>query len=219
MARISYIGTKEHKDLLKSYLPDEDQLVDFCIKPNSCTNGESCADILFISIHQKENDGIDLMYQLEEKIRKEELMVIFMAEELEEFLQVEIYKAGANDILTLPLGKRLFQYKLESWKQNVNCCQSILQECGKGELVFSKEKYAVKSGNGEITLSKREFEILSLLDSIPDKIFTRDEIKQEVWGDSNIHERTVDVYIKKLRDLLGESRIKTMSGVGYKLSR
>ena len=91
--------------------------------------------------------------------------------------------------------------------------------CGIGELKFNKEKFAVVWANGEVALSKREFEILSLLDSNRKKVFTRGEIKTEVWGNENIHLRTIDVYIKKLRSVLGDSRIKTINGIGYKLSK
>lgn len=220
MVRISYIGTKAHEDLLKDYLPSEDKLVEFCMDQSQpkC-KGKECSDVVFISMNQEESNGIDIMHQLRERIIQDQLQVIFITDPIEEYLQVEILKAGANDIMILPIGKRLFQHKLQTWKQSVNCCNDILQECGKGDLEFSKEKYAVKSSSGEITLSKREYEILSLLDSVPDKVFSRNEIKEEVWGNSDIHERTIDVYVKKLRDLLGESRIKTISGFGYKLSR
>jgi two-component system alkaline phosphatase synthesis response regulator PhoP len=70
----------------------------------------------------------------------------------------------------------------------------------------------------EITLSKKEFEILSLLAEQPGKVYSRDEIFWKVWGYSvKINSRTIDVHISKLRDKLGEKYIRTLKGVGYKL--
>ena len=133
MVRISYIGCNEHKELLESYLPSDDKLIEFCIDNSQpkC-KGKECADVVFISMNQEKTNGIDIMHQLSNRIIQDQLQVIFITEPIEEYLQVEILKAGANDIIMLPIGKRLFQHKLQTWKQSVNCCNDILQECGKG---------------------------------------------------------------------------------------
>lgn len=220
MSRISHIGIEKDYLMLKDYLSNEDELVSFKSCEKSLCDGVNCElDILFVSMDQEESNGIEKLYQLEEKIQNEKLNVIFLSGPIDEYLQVEAYKNGVDEIIELPIGKRLFQHKLESIKKRISCCEKILLNCGIGKLKFNKEKYAVVSANGEVTLSKREFEILSLLDSNTEKVFTRDEIKDRVWGDENIHVRTIDVYIKKLRSVLGDSRIKTMNGIGYKLSK
>lgn len=220
MSQISHIGIESDFLMIKDYLTGDDQLVPFSnCSSGSCSDNSCDVDILFISMKQEESNGIDKLYQLEDKINNDRLHVVFFTEPIDEYLQVEAYKNGVDEIIELPIGKRLFQHKLESIKKRVSCCDKILMNCGIGKLRFNKENYAVVSAEGEITLSKREFEILSLLDSDTEKVFTRDEIKTKVWGDENIHVRTIDVYIKKLRSLLGDSRIKTMNGVGYKLSK
>lgn len=220
MSRISHIGIEKEYQMIKDYLSDHDELRLF--DPSLSSSSEKMineVDILFVSMSQDESNGIDKLYQLQKFIQNEKLHVVFLAESIDEYLQVEAYKNGVDEIIELPIGKRLFQHKLESIKKRINCCEKILMNCGLGELKFNKEKYAVVSANGEVTLSKREFEILSLLHSNTEKVFTRDEIKSEVWGNENIHVRTIDVYIKKLRSVLGDSRIKTMNGIGYKLSK
>ena len=68
-------------------------------------------------------------------------------------------------------------------------------------------------------LPKKEFELLNLLISRPEKVFTREEIFQNVWGDNIIvGDRTIDVHIRKLREKLGNDYIRTVKGVGYKFS-
>jgi two-component system alkaline phosphatase synthesis response regulator PhoP len=69
----------------------------------------------------------------------------------------------------------------------------------------------------EISLPKKEFELLALLYSRPQKVFTRDEIFASVWGDNIIvGDRTIDVHIRKLREKIGDDFIRTVKGVGYK---
>ena len=69
----------------------------------------------------------------------------------------------------------------------------------------------------EITLPRKEFELLVLLATKPDKVFTRDEIFNRIWGDnSESGYRTIDVHVRKIREKLGENLIRTQKGVGYK---
>ena len=66
-------------------------------------------------------------------------------------------------------------------------------------------------------LTRKEFELLFLLGSKPEKVFTREEIMNKVWGTLVIvGDRTIDVHIRKLREKIGEKYIKTIKGVGYK---
>jgi len=85
------------------------------------------------------------------------------------------------------------------------------------DIRIDKEKYIVILKGEELFLPKKEFELLNLLISKPQKVFTRDEIFEKVWGDNIIvGDRTIDVHIRKLREKLGKEYIKTIKGVGYK---
>ena len=80
------------------------------------------------------------------------------------------------------------------------------------------EKYSVTKAGLEISLAKKEFELLVLLSSRSGKLFTRDEIFNKVWGvDQVIGDRTIDVHIRKLREKIGNDYIKTIKGIGYKM--
>jgi two-component system alkaline phosphatase synthesis response regulator PhoP len=82
---------------------------------------------------------------------------------------------------------------------------------------INREKYLILKDGREITLPKKEFELLILLASKPDKVFSREEIFAKVWGnDVIVGDRTIDVHIRKIREKLGLSCIKTVKGVGYK---
>ena len=82
---------------------------------------------------------------------------------------------------------------------------------------INREEYKISLNDLEITLPRKEFELLSLLASKPGKVFKRDEILDKVWGNEVIvGGRTIDVHIRKLREKLGDDRFKTVKGVGYK---
>ncbi len=84
-------------------------------------------------------------------------------------------------------------------------------------MVIDRERYLVIKGGKDITLPRKEFEILSLLLSKPEKVFTRDEIFNNIWGqDVIVGNRTIDVHIRKLREKIGDKHIKTVKGIGYK---
>ena len=64
---------------------------------------------------------------------------------------------------------------------------------------------------------RKEFELLRLLASKPDKVFKREKIMEAVWGnDVVVGDRTIDVHIRKLREKMGNAYFKTIKGVGYK---
>lgn len=72
----------------------------------------------------------------------------------------------------------------------------------------------------EVHLPRKEFELLALLASKPEKVFDRDIILKTVWGDGVVvGDRTIDVHIRKLREKIGDDYIKTVKGVGYKFTR
>ena len=83
---------------------------------------------------------------------------------------------------------------------------------------MDREKYVVLKDGNELSLPKKEFELLALLMSKPGKVFTREQILSDVWGlDIIVGDRTIDVHIRKLREKIGDNFIKTVKGVGYKL--
>ena len=86
-----------------------------------------------------------------------------------------------------------------------------------GDLVINRDEYKIIKDNQEIILPRKEFELLSLLASIPGKVFKREEILDRVWGNEVVvGGRTIDVHIRKLREKIGDESFKTVKGVGYK---
>jgi len=86
-----------------------------------------------------------------------------------------------------------------------------------GKLVINRDEYKVLLNKKELVLPRKEFELLALLASKPGKVFKREDILQNVWGEEVVvGGRTIDVHIRKLREKIGDDSFKTIKGVGYK---
>ena len=87
------------------------------------------------------------------------------------------------------------------------------------KLVINKDQHFVFCDDREITLTRIEFDILWLLCSSPGKVYSRDTIFKNIWGkDAFSKERTVDVHLVNLRRKIGSDIIRTIKGVGYKIT-
>ena len=84
-------------------------------------------------------------------------------------------------------------------------------------LVIDRDAYKVIHKGKELALPRKEFELVYLLASKPDKVFKREKIMEKVWGgDVVVGDRTIDVHIRKLREKIGDHYFKTVKGIGYK---
>jgi two-component system alkaline phosphatase synthesis response regulator PhoP len=88
-----------------------------------------------------------------------------------------------------------------------------------GNLMIDRTSYTIRLSGKEISLPKKEFELLFFLAQNPNKVFSRDDLLQNIWGsDVYVLARTVDVHIRKVREKIGEDFITTVKGVGYKFN-
>jgi len=84
-------------------------------------------------------------------------------------------------------------------------------------LIIDRDRYVVIHEENEYNLPRKEFELLAYLSTRPGKVFTREDILNNIWGDDVIvGDRTIDVHIRKLREKLGSKYLKTVKGIGYK---
>ncbi len=159
-----------------------------------------------------------------EKIRQLEgfnnVIIAFLTARSEDYSQIAGFEAGADDYIMKPIKPKVLVSRLKAllkrYKENENLSESE-QVIKKGNLIIDKEKYVVYRDDEEISLPRKEFSLLLLLISKPQKAFTREEIFSKVWGnDIIVGDRTIDVHIRKLREKIGDNHIVTIKGVGYK---
>lgn len=144
-------------------------------------------------------------------------VILFLTARSEDRLQIEGFESGADDYVVKPIQPKLLISRVKALLKRFNQEKEkykIIEIC---DLKIDQEKYQVSKGGKEIILTKKEFELLSLLSSKPNRVFTRDDIFAKVWGeDVIVGDRTIDVHIRKIREKLGIENIKTIKGVGYK---
>lgn len=178
-------------------------------------------DLILLDIMMPGMDGVQTCYELRKNSQLDQTLIAFLTARNEEYSEIAGLEAGADDYIQKPIRPRLLVSRIKALlrRKGTSKAQPGTQLLNLGDLVIDREKMvAVKDGK-EITLAKKEYEILLLLAQKPGKVFSRDEIFRKVWGYSvRINSRTIDVHISKLRDKLGENAIKTLKGVGYKLN-
>ncbi|MDD2488199.1 MAG: response regulator transcription factor [Bacteroidales bacterium] len=177
-------------------------------------------DIIILDVMMPGIDGIETCSQLREIKELENMMIVFLTARNEDYSQIAGFEAGADDYVSKPIKPKVLSSRLKALLRR-NTFQTHASESNnllvRNDLIIDKDRYLVKLKDSEVTLSKKEFELLYFLASKPNKVFSRDEIYSAVWEDGIIvGERTIDVHIRKLRDKLKIDNIKTYKGVGYK---
>ena len=150
-----------------------------------------------------------------EEIRKipelNETIIVFLSAVQEEQCQIESYLAGADDYITKPVSMKVLCSR-------VNAIMKRLKPTVTPLYSIDTTRRVVITPQGELTLPKKEFEIVELLLSNPDKVFTREEIFTTIWGgEVVVGDRTLDVHIRRLRRKLGDNTITTHKGIGFKI--
>ncbi|MGJ8683664.1 MAG: response regulator transcription factor [Nonlabens sp.] len=175
-------------------------------------------DLIILDVMMPVMDGIEAC----EKIRKipelDHTIITFLTARSEDYSMIAGFDAGADDYISKPIKPRVLVSKVKSLLRRNSAPKSEQGGVLKiGDLVIDRDQYKIIYKKEEISLPRKEFELLSLLTSQPGKVFKREEILDVVWGNEVIvGGRTIDVHIRKLREKLGDDSFKTVKGVGYK---
>jgi two-component system alkaline phosphatase synthesis response regulator PhoP len=173
--------------------------------------------LIILDIMMPEMDGIDTCEKIRETKGLENILITFFTARNEDYSQVAGFNVGADDYITKPIKPKVLVSKISALLRRIKNQQTESEKLLIGDLVIDREKYLIIRKGEKLFLPKKEFELLSLLASKPDKVFKRDDILDKVWGNEVIvGGRTIDVHIRKLREKIGETNFKTVKGVGYK---
>ncbi len=167
-------------------------------------------------------DGVETCEKIREMEVGKNIIIAFLTARSEDYSQIAGFEAGGDDYISKPIRPKVLvsrikallkRYKkLEFEEDAFNDHQIKL-----GRIMIDTERHQVYNDGEPLDLPKKEFNLLLLLTSKPSKVFTREEIFDKIWGaDVFVGDRTIDVYIRKLREKIGLESIKTIKGVGYK---
>lgn len=175
-------------------------------------------DLILLDVMMPEMDGIEACDRIRRMPELDGTIIAFLTARGEDYSQVAGFDAGADDYITKPVKPKVLISRLKALlRRRPVPGDEVPSRMNLGDLVIDPERYHVELNGKVIELPRKEFELLSLLASKPGKVFPREEIMDRIWGTVVIvGGRTIDVHIRKLREKIGDDRIKTVKGVGYK---
>ena len=173
--------------------------------------------LIILDVMMPEMDGIEACELIRNTSGLENVIITFLTARGEDYSQIAGFEAGADDYITKPIKPKILVSKVKALLRRIRKQESNSSVITIGELVIDRDAYKILLKGKEIILPRKEFELVSLLASKPGKVFKREDILNKVWGnDVVVGGRTIDVHIRKLREKIGNQRIKTIKGVGYK---
>ncbi len=174
-------------------------------------------DLIVLDIMMPGMDGVEVCNQLRQLPEFKQTLITFLSARGEDYSQIAGFEAGADDFITKPVRPKVFLSKVKALLKRSGAERPEGRMLEANGVRVDLEKVLVYVGEQELQLPKKEFELLSLLIGKPGKVFKREEIYNQIWGNELfMGDRTIDVHIRKLREKIGEERIRTVKGIGYK---
>lgn len=221
---------KDIKILLVDDEPDVIEIIKYNLiqegyQVKTASNGEEALknakkqtpNLIIMDVMMPVMDGIEACEQLRKDSKFNDTIIMFLTARGEDYSYMAAFNAGADDYVTKPIKPRIIVSKVKAILRRLKKEDENQDKIQLGKLIIDKEQYEVTHKGKTFPLPKKEFELLYLLASKPDKVFKREKIMQTVWGSEVVvGDRTIDVHIRKLREKVGDKYFKTIKGVGYK---
>lgn len=175
-------------------------------------------DLVLLDVMMPEMDGIEVCEFLRADPKTENISICFLTARSEDYSQIAGLEAGADDYVSKPIKPKVLVSRIKAiLRRGDKVSNRTSENKAEDNLIIDRERYCVLRDGVELHLPRKEFELLALLSSKPEKVFSRDFILESVWGASIVvGDRTIDVHVRKLREKIGDGYIKTIKGVGYK---
>lgn len=174
-------------------------------------------DLILLDVMMPKKSGVEVCQLLRSQKQFSDTLIVMLTALSDDGSVIKGLETGADDYIGKPISPKVLLSRLQALFRRQNKASDSPLEIG--TIRIDPEKYLVTVDNKTITLAKKEFELLLLLAQKPERVFLRNEILTQIWGNEVIvGDRTIDVHIRKIRQKLGIDCIKTIKGVGYKFS-
>lgn len=178
---------------------------------------ETKPHLIILDVMMPRLDGMETCREIRQIPELSRVLIVFLTARGEDYSQIAGFEAGADDYVAKPVKPKVLISRIQALLRRHIISETGVKSVVLKNLVIDKERFIVIKDGKEYSLPKKEFELLQLLTSRPEKVFTRDEIFMSIWGsDVIVGDRTIDVHIRKIRERLDMNNIKTVKGVGYK---
>ncbi len=174
-------------------------------------------ELVLLDIMMPKMDGVETCRLLRATPELQNTYIVFLTARSEEYSEVAAFDVGADDYITKPIKPRALMSRIAALFRRESKKKGSSAQIKMGDLLIDRTSYTIRLKDKEISLPKKEFELLFFLAQNPNKVFSRDDLLQNIWGtDVYVLARTVDVHIRKVREKIGDDYITTVKGVGYK---
>lgn len=179
-------------------------------------------DLIILDVMMPKMDGYETCSRIRSLDEFKNIPIIFLTAKSSELDEVHGLNLGADDFIQKPISTKKLVARVKSNLRKIESTAAGMggnKELVIGPLVINKDKYEVKLKGKEIFFPKKEFEILYYLASNPGKVFDREKILSDIWGDDiYVVARTIDVHVRKIREKLDKyaDMIETIKGIGYR---
>lgn len=174
-------------------------------------------DLIILDIMMPKKTGVEVCQILRSQPAFQDTLIIFLTALSDEDSQIKGLETGADDYVSKPISPKVLISRVNALFRRVSNKEDTGKGIQLGNINIDPVKFLVTIDGREVVLAKKEFELLYLLASRPGRVFLRNEILSQVWGnDVIVGDRTIDVHIRKVRQKLGVDCITTVKGVGYK---
>jgi two-component system alkaline phosphatase synthesis response regulator PhoP len=178
--------------------------------------GKIIPHLIILDVMMPVMDGIEACENIRKDSRFEDTIIMFLSARSEDYSHVAAFDVGADDYVNKPIKPKVLNSKVSALLRRFTKNETN-SEIVQGDLTINIDEYEVVLKGEKMSFPRKEFELLRLLASQPDKVFKREKIMEAVWGnDVVVGDRTIDVHIRKLREKMGNAYFKTIKGVGYK---
>jgi two-component system alkaline phosphatase synthesis response regulator PhoP len=193
---------------------------------STARNGKDAIDIairekphlIILDVMMPRMDGIETCAAIRNIAELSSSIIVFLTARGEDYSQIAGFEAGADDYITKPIKPKVLISRIKALLRRYKKTEIAVEKVHLRNITIDRQRYLIIMGDQEISLPKKEFELLHLLASTPNKVFSREEIFSNVWGnDVIVGDRTIDVHVRKIREKLGLDVITTIKGVGYKM--
>ncbi|NNF03837.1 MAG: response regulator transcription factor [Rhodothermales bacterium] len=175
-------------------------------------------DLIILDIMMPRMDGIEASRRLREHARLRSTPILMLTAKSEEEDHVVGLEQGADIYLTKPISIPILTSQVKALLRGSSRYETPPDVLRILDLEIDRDRYVVRRANDEgVRLARKEFDLLFFFASRPGKVFSRQELLDQVWGrDVYVVDRTIDVHVRKIREKIGQDYIETIKGVGYR---
>ncbi len=173
-------------------------------------------EIIILDIMMPKLDGLETCRLLRENKKLDDSYILFLTAKNDDSTEIAAFEAGGDDFINKPIRIKVLLARVKALLNRKNKKKTSKEIIKIGNFIIDNNKHIIMVDGKTIKLPKLQFKLINLLASQPEKVFTRDEIYNKIWGhDVIVGDRTLDVHIRNIRKKIGKNYIHTTKGIGY----